>query len=102
MFEEDNGTSVMDRDEIDLQPPKDYVILGLNDNYTTVELVMKLLVEICHKTPQEAAAITDEIHKNGKGPMFVGAEDICYTKQLQMDNVARKNGAPFRTVLEVA
>ena len=92
--------NVLERDEIDVEVPKDYAVIYLNDNYSSWGLVKSTLMEICHKTEVEAEAITRDVHEKGKGIGYIGTEDICLTKRLQIMHIARLEGMPLK--IEVA
>jgi len=94
MFDED--VAVIDDQEIDIEEPKDFAVIYLNDNYSSFDLVTMTLIQICHKSKEEAELITKEVHTKGMGIGYTGTEDICRTKQLQITSVARKLGMPLK------
>lgn len=52
--------------DIELQEPKKYKVILLNDNYSTVEFVIQVLMQIFKKNLEEATTITMNIHEQGK------------------------------------
>jgi ATP-dependent Clp protease adaptor protein ClpS len=98
----DDDVAVADRDEIDVEPPRDYTCVMLNDNFTTVDFVVALLKTVFHKDDTEATAIMLDVHQKGKGVAYIGPYDICATKQSQSAALAREEGFPFKIVVEEA
>ena len=100
----DEDIAVLDRtdvdDEYDLEEPKDFVLVYLNDDYSSFELVTLTLIQICHKTKEEAEQITLEVHKKGRGVGYIGPYDICKTKQIQIRSIAKQMGMPLMVILE--
>ena len=55
------------RDKVELVFPNRYNVLLLNDDYTPMDFVIQLLVEVFNRTLDEATAITMKIHEEGQG-----------------------------------
>lgn len=96
----DNGTEILDKDEIDLQEPKDYAVILLNDNYTPMDFVVSICVQVFHKTVEEAEALMLEVHTKGKGIAGTYTYDVALTKQMTAINTARAYGFPFKVEIE--
>jgi len=86
--------------EISLKYPKKYKVLLLNDDYTSMEFVVDVLMSIFHKSFTEAEAIMLEIHKKGKGICGIYTHEIAETKVMQVHKKARDNGFPLRAQME--
>jgi len=102
MYNEDVAVINDIDEELDIEEPKDYVIIGLNDNYTSMDFVCLVLQQICHKSKEEAEKIMLDIHQKEKGIMWIGVYDIAQTKQLQIASLAKQFSFPFKTILEEA
>ena len=50
-------------EETKIKYPKKYKVLLLNDDYTSMEFVIEILMGIFHKSYQEAELIMLEVHK---------------------------------------
>ena len=83
------------------EPPK-WAVVMLNDDYTPMEFVVQLLVNLFRKSTDEAEAIMWDIHKKGKGIAGVYTRDIAETKMLQANATAQKHKHPFKCVTEQA
>jgi ATP-dependent Clp protease adaptor protein ClpS len=86
--------------EISLKYPKKYKVLILNDDYTSMEFVIDVLMTIFHKSYQEAEAIMLEVHKKDKGVCGVYTYEIAETKVMQVHKKARDSGFPLRAEME--
>ena len=81
------------------EPPK-YAVLLLNDNYTTFDFVVKVLVSVFRKNVPEAIQITNDIHRKGKGVCGAFSREIAETKVEQVEHMSRKEGFPLKCVME--
>lgn len=87
-------------EEIELQVPKKYKVILLNDNYSTVEFVIQVLMQIFKKNLEEATAITMNIHENGRGICGIYTYEIAQTKVAQVRANARKAEFPLKAIVE--
>ncbi len=87
-------------EETKLKHPKKYKVLILNDNYTSMDFVIDILMTIFHKTHQEAENIMLEVHKKDKGVCGVYTNEIAETKVMQVHKRARESGFPLRAEME--
>ncbi|MCK4738044.1 MAG: ATP-dependent Clp protease adaptor ClpS [Sulfurimonas sp.] len=87
-------------EETILKHPKKYKVLILNDDYTSMEFVIDILMGIFHKSYQEAQNIMLEVHKKDKGVCGVYTNEIAETKIMQVHKKARESGFPLRAEME--
>jgi len=87
-------------EEIQLEEPKKYKVLLLNDDYSTMDFVIEVLTKIFKKTQDEATAIMLKVHKNGKAVCGVYIHEIAATKVAQVKANARKAQFPLKAILE--
>ena len=87
-------------EDIELKKPKMYKVMLLNDDYTSMEFVVSTLMNIFHKSEEEAYGITMRIHNNGSGLCGVYTHEIAETKVAQVLNSAKKSKFPLRAVME--
>ncbi|MCL2880952.1 MAG: ATP-dependent Clp protease adaptor ClpS [Treponema sp.] len=83
-----------------LQEPEEYQVILLNDDYTTMDFVVAILVEVFHKSIPDATRLMKEIHKKGRGIAGIYPWDIAITKADQVQSTARANEFPLLTVVE--
>ncbi len=87
-------------DELDLQEPKKYKVLLLNDDFSTMDFVIDVLIKIFRKSINEASSIMLNIHNNGRGVCGTYSYEIASTKIAQVKNMAREKGFPLKAVME--
>lgn len=85
--------------EISKEPPMFNVIL-LNDNYTSMEFVLEILVDVFRKPEHEANQLMLDIHISGKGIAGVYTKEVALTKQDKVLKLAEINEFPLQCILE--
>ena len=80
--------------------PKRYKVLLLNDDYTSMDFVIDILMNVFHKNYQQAEAIMLEIHKKERGLCGVYTYEIAETKVMQVHKLAREQGFPLKATME--
>lgn len=97
------NTKIIERVETDTsqktKKPDLYKVILLNDDYTTMDFVVKILESIFNKSPVEAVQIMLHVHKNGSGIAGVYTKDIAETKINIVHDLARKNQFPLRCIM---
>ena len=88
--------------ELSLMEPRQYKVLLLNDDYTSMDFVVEILMNIFHKSYREAEAIMLEIHRKEKGLCGVYTYEIAETKVMQVRKLAREQGYPLKATMEEA
>ena len=86
--------------DIDIHEPKKYKVLLLNDNYSTMDFVVDVLMNVFRKTLEESEIIMLNIHNNGKEICGVYTNEIAVTKVAQVKSMARREGFPLRAIVE--
>ena len=93
-------TELLSRNEEKLIEPGNFVVILLNDNYTSMEFVVEILKLIFHKNPQEAEKIMLNIHNKGSGIVGIYTWDIAQTKANQVHSIAKQHDYPLKCVVE--
>lgn len=90
------------REEVEdsAREPDEYRILLLNDDYTTMEFVVTVLMTVFHKSLPEAGRIMLDVHRKGHGAVGVYSYDIASAKVAQVHQLARQRGFPLRCAME--
>ena len=94
------GTDLLPREQQKLKKPGMYRVVLLNDDYTPMEFVIWLLVQVFHKGKDEATRLMLEVHNKGRGVAGVYTHDVARTKVFQVQALAEKNGHPLQSVIE--
>ena len=80
--------------------PRMYAVTLYNDDITTMDFVVEMLVKVFHKTTAEASTVMMQVHQQGKGIAGVYTYDIAITKKMQADRMAAEKGFPLRLTVE--
>ena len=80
--------------------PSLYRVLLLNDDYTPMEFVVEVLMEIFSKGEVEAVQIMLKVHVEGSGLAGVYPFEIAETKVEEVHALARTEGHPLKAVME--
>jgi ATP-dependent Clp protease adaptor protein ClpS len=92
--------SVLTEEVIETREPPLFKVLLHNDDYTTMEFVVSILVNIFQKSGHEATTIMLNVHNEGVGIAGVFTREICETKIAVVHELAKKNGFPLRCTME--
>ena len=77
-----------------------YSVIFHNDDYTTREFVVHVLMRYFGKSETEATHLMLTVHHKGKGVAGVYTRDIAETKAQQTMDYAAKHGYPLRVTAE--
>ena len=87
-------------EDLEVEEPKKYNVFLLNDDYSTMDFVIDVLVKVFRKNQTEAEAIMLEVHNNQKGLCGVYSFEIASTKIAQVKSLAREKGFPLKAIME--
>jgi ATP-dependent Clp protease adaptor protein ClpS len=83
-----------------VKEPSMFKVLLLNDDYTTMEFVVEVLMQVFAKTLEAATEIMLNVHQKGIGVCGVYPLEIAETKVETVHSLARERGYPLRCTLE--
>jgi ATP-dependent Clp protease adaptor protein ClpS len=86
-------------DEQTAEPPK-YKVILLNDDYTTFDFVISVLIQVFKKPEIEAVQITMDVHKRGYGLCGIYTREIAETKVATVHEMSEAAGFPLRCIME--
>jgi ATP-dependent Clp protease adaptor protein ClpS len=95
-LEEETDATVEHREE---EPPM-YKVLLLNDDYTTMEFVVDILMFVFNKSTEEAIAVMLNVHRKGAGICGVYPYEIAETKVDAVAALALEQGFPLKCIME--
>ncbi|MBU1194909.1 MAG: ATP-dependent Clp protease adapter ClpS [Proteobacteria bacterium] len=81
------------------QPPM-YKVLLHNDDYTTMEFVVEILITVFGKSLEKATQIMLNIHNKGQGMCGIYPRQIAETKVETVHHLASSKGFPLKSTLE--
>ncbi len=87
-------------EKIKVKYPKKYKVFLLNDDYTSMDFVVDVLMSIFHKSYEDAERIMLEIHKKDRGLCGVYTHEIAETKVVQVMKKAKDSGFPLKATME--
>jgi len=94
--ESESGTGL----EEEVREPRKYKVLLHNDDYTTMEFVVEVLMTVFHKSEDDATRIMLAVHKNGAGVCGVYTAEGAETKVVTVRQMARRGGYPLKCTME--
>ena len=77
-----------------------YKVLLHNDDYTTMEFVVEVLMFVFHKSVEDATQIMMNVHRKGVGVCGIYPFHIAETKVDTVLKLARENGHPLKCTME--
>ena len=94
------GTGLREKRREKLKEPEMYRVVLHNDDYTTREFVVKVIMAVFHKTASEATRIMLDVHRKGRGTVGVYIYDIAETKARQVREIAMAEEFPLKCTVE--
>ncbi|MBN1196659.1 MAG: ATP-dependent Clp protease adapter ClpS [Candidatus Aminicenantes bacterium] len=86
----------------DVRPPRMYRVVLHNDDYTSMDFVVDVLISVFHKPAAEATRIMLDVHRQGHGVCGTYIPDVARTKAGEVRRRARKQQFPLRCTCEPA
>ena len=99
-----HGTVVQERQQTEkkLAPPKRWKVVLHNDDYTTMEFVVWILMHVFHHDESGATTIMLHVHQHGSGVAGEYTKEIAETRVTQVEALAREHEFPLRCTMEEA
>lgn len=85
-----------------VREPKQYQVIMHNDDFTPMEFVVEILIDIFHKELPEAERLMLTVHERGRAAVGFYTYDIAVTKIQIAARRAKQEGFPFRMTVEEA
>ena len=96
--ERDEGVVAERKDKT--KKPRRYQVLLHNDDYTTTDFVVDILIHHFHKSHGEATHIMLQVHHSGLGVAGVYPKEVAETKVAEVTDEARAKGMPLLVTTE--
>ncbi len=80
--------------------PALYRVVLLNDDYTPMDFVVRILQELFHKSEEEAVMIMLTVHNQGAGECGVFTYEVAESKVKQVTEWARREEHPLKCIME--
>ncbi len=101
-WQEQGDGAVATEPRQEVKKPRLYKVLLHNDDYTTMEFVVMVLMSVFHHQEPEAVQIMLHVHKKGVGVAGVYSYEIAETKADKVMRLAREHEFPLRCSVEPA
>ena len=98
--EEEGGVATEEETRQKVGKPRMYKVLLHNDNYTTMEFVVIVLISVFHKGEVEAVRIMWDVHRKGIGLAGVYSREIAETKVQRVLQMAQQAQFPLMCTME--
>ena len=83
-----------------VEKPRKFNVVVHNDNYTTMEFVVLVLMKFFHKNEAEATHIMLTVHHKGEGVAGTYTKDVAETKVQEVVAFAQTHGHPLKLSAE--
>jgi len=84
----------------DLKKPSKYKVYILNDDYTPMDFVVFILMNLFNKKEHEAIELMLKVHHDGKGLVGIYPKEIAETKVFEANETAKKYNHPLKTIMQ--
>ena len=92
-------TFIREKENTNLREPRRYKVVLYNDDFTTMEFVVMLLMKVFNKNETDAETLMLQVHHSGQAVVGVYSLDIAATKVQKATQMADEAGFPLRIVL---
>lgn len=92
--------SVLEIEKLKIKEPSLYRVLLHNDDYTSMDFVVDILVQIFQKTIEEATQVMFSVHKKGIGICGVYSKEVAEFRVNKTIRLAREAGFPLLCTME--
>lgn len=93
-------TSIQEKTRNKTVEPDRYKVILLNDDFTTQEFVIEVIVKVFQKDVVQATRIMREVHTKGSGIVGRYSYDIARTKVNEVHKMARERDFPLTCRIE--
>ena len=85
---------------VKIKKPDFYEVILLNDDFTTMEFVVKVLQLFFNMTKPKANKIMLKIHNDGSAICGVYPYEVAETKVIEVINFAKQNQYPLKCIMK--
>jgi ATP-dependent Clp protease adaptor protein ClpS len=95
-------TTIKTTDDTRVEKVPPYKVIFLNDDVTTMDFVVKMLVSVFKKDTVTAVTLMLEVHHTGAAVVDILSLEEAELRQQQTHTLAHQAGYPLRCVIEPA
>lgn len=93
-------SAIKEKQRTDLREPRRYKVIIYNDDFTTMDFVVKILTQVFFKSEDEAERLMLQVHHSDKAVVGIYSYDVAISKVRKATNMAREAGFPLRLTVE--
>lgn len=93
-------SAIKEKQRTDLREPRRYKVIIYNDDFTTMDFVVKILTQVFYKSETEAERLMLQVHHSDKAVVGIYSYDVAISKVRKATNMAREAGFPLRLTVE--
>jgi ATP-dependent Clp protease adaptor protein ClpS len=95
-------TTIETTEDASTQKVPPYKVVFLNDDVTTMEFVVKILISVFKKDTVTAVSLMLEVHQTGAAVVDILSLEEAELRQQQTHTLAHQAGYPLRCIIEPA
>lgn len=88
--------NIKERTKNEIKIPRQYQVLIYNDDFTPMDFVVDVLMQIFDKDRQTATRLMLSVHEGSSAVAGVYPRDLAYTKAAEAVQWAREEGYPLK------
>lgn len=94
------ATETSTETRVKLKRPPKYAVIFYNDDKTTIEFVLAVLMQIYGKSRDEATTLTMRVHEQGRAAVAMYTKEIAEEKVNETLAAASRYGYPLQVTAE--
>lgn len=87
-------------EKVKIEQPKMYKVMIHNDDYTTMEFVIHILMKFFQKNYDDAHSTMLEVHKKGAGLCGIYTFEVAESKSAKVNRYSKGKGHPLKSSIE--
>lgn len=99
-YDPGNSNQLETEDQQKIELPKKYKVILHNDDYTPMEFVVEVLMDVFKKDELTATNIMLNVHNLGHGVCGIYSYEIAETKVARVMDLAQQHEYPLRASME--
>lgn len=96
----EGDTLVLEKTKVSIREPHRYTVILHNDDFTTQDFVVHVLVSFFQKSQEDAFRIMLKVHLEGKARVGLFTKDIAESKVALINAYSRQNAMPLLVTAE--
>jgi ATP-dependent Clp protease adaptor protein ClpS len=99
-YERGNANQIDTEDKQKIELPKQYKVILHNDDYTPMEFVVEIIIDVFKKDELTATNIMLNVHNLGRGVCGIYSYEIAETKVARVHDLAQQYEYPLKASME--